>query len=72
MVTQLNPSSISSNNVNHQDVRKMVDEHKCIMYSNMKIQIKARKLSLIVAALLSVVFILGLTIGIIVYKDQRF
>merc|ERR1719350_155201 len=40
------------------------------MDSNMKVQIRARKCSLIAATLI-VVFILGLMIGIVVYKDQR-
>ena len=62
--------SVSSNHPSREDVRKMVDEHKEVMDSNMRMQIKARKLSLIVATLL-VVFILGLMIGIVVYKDRR-
>ena len=40
------------------------------MDSNMRIQVRARKCSLI-AAILIVVFILGLMIGIFVYKDRR-
>ena len=68
---QMNPRpSVSSNHPSREDVRKMVDEHKEVMDSNMRMQIKARKLSLIVATLL-VVFILGLMIGIVVYKDRR-
>merc|ERR550517_1901446 len=62
--------SVSSNHPSREDVRKMVDEQKEVMDSNMRMQIKARKLSLIVATLL-VVFILGLMIGIVVYKDRR-
>ena len=50
----------------------MVDEHKCIMDSNMKMQTKARKLSLIVPALFLVVFVLGLKIEIVVYRARRF
>ena len=64
------PPSVSSNNVSREDVRKMMNEQKTLMDSNMRIQIRARKFSLI-SALLLIVFILGLMIGIVVYKDQR-
>merc|ERR1712192_153306 len=71
LASQMTPRpSVSSNNISREDVRKMVDEQKEVMDSNMRMQIKARKLSLIVATLL-VVFILGLMIGIVVYKDRR-
>ena len=62
--------SISSNNVSKEDVRKMMNEQKSMMDSNIRIQVRARKYSLIAATLL-VVFILGLMIGIVVYKDKR-
>merc|ERR1712083_1194813 len=61
------PSVSTSNNVSREDVRKMLNEQKSIMDSNMKVQIRVRKCSLIVATLI-VVFILGLMIGIVVYK----
>ena len=64
------PSVSTSNNVSREDVRKMVNEQKSIMDSNMKVQIRVRKCSLIAATLI-VVFILGLMIGIVVYKDRR-
>merc|ERR1712192_51468 len=71
LASQMTPRpSVSSNNISREDVRKMVDEQKEVMDSNMRMQIKARKLSLFVATLL-VVFILGLMIGIVVYKDRR-
>ena len=62
--------STASNNASHEDVRKIIDTQKDIMDSNMRVQIKARKVSL-VAAIFIVVFILGLMIGIVVYKDRR-
>ena len=62
--------SMSSNNVSREDVRQMVNEQKNMMDSNMKVQIKARKCFIIAAAIL-LVFILGLMIGIVVYKDRR-
>ena len=62
--------SAASNNASHEDVRKIIDTQKDIMDSNMRVQIKARKVSL-VAAIFIVVFILGLMIGIVVYKDRR-
>ena len=62
--------SAASNSASHEDVRKIIDTQKDIMDSNMRVQIKARKVSL-VAAIFIVVFILGLMIGIVVYKDRR-
>jgi len=47
-----------------------MNEQKTLMDSNMRVQIRARKFFLISAVLL-IVFILGLMIGIVVYKDQR-
>ena len=64
------PSVSASNNVSREDVRKLVNEQKSIMDSNVRMQIRARKCSLIAATLI-VVFILGLMIGIVVYKDRR-
>ena len=64
------PPSVSSNNVSREDMRKLVNEQKSMMDSNMRIQVRARKCSLI-AAILIVVFLLGLMIGIVVYKDRR-
>ena len=64
------PSVSASNNVSREDVRKLVNEQKSIMDSNVRMQIRARKCSLIAATVI-VVFILGLMIGIVVYKDRR-
>ena len=53
------PALSASNSASHEDVRKIIDTQKDIMDSNMRVQIKARKVSL-VAAIFIVVFILGL------------
>ena len=62
------PPSSPGNNVH--EVRKMVNAQRDFMDSNVRVQNKVRKVSLI-AAILLVVFILGLMIGIVVYKNQR-
>ena len=58
------------NKVSREDVKEMIEAQKSIMESNEKVRIKARKLYLIILTLV-VVFLLGLMIGIVVYKDGR-
>ena len=60
----------TDNKVNREDVMEMIEAQKSIMESNEKVRIKARKLYLIILTLV-VVFLLGLMVGIVVYKDGR-
>ena len=60
----------TDNKVSREDVKEMIEAQKSIMESNEQVRVKARKLYLIILTLV-VVFLLGLMIGIVVYKDGR-
>ena len=60
----------TDNKVSREDVKEMIEAQKSIMESNEKVRVKARKLYLIILTLV-VVFLLGLMVGIVVYKDGR-